>query len=103
MRLATRRALAGAALAAAYVVAARLGFELAVVAEQVTTVRAPPGVPDGAPLHGPVRLALRVWAGACVANVYARTKRWIAAAIAAASALAGVTLCLPLPLPDSGK
>src|SRR5688572_8180972 len=92
MRLATRRALAGAALAAAYVVAARLGFELAFVAEQVTTVWAPTGIAQAALLLWGVRLWPGVWAGAFLANAFTNAPLWTAGAIATANTLEAVAL-----------
>jgi signal transduction histidine kinase/integral membrane sensor domain MASE1 len=93
MILATRRAfLNGAALTAAYVLAARIGFELAFVAEQVTTVWAPTGIAQAALLLWGVRLWPGVWAGAFLANAFNDAPLWTAGAIATGNTLEAVAL-----------
>ena len=93
MILATRRAfLDGAAITAAYVLAARIGFELAFVAEQVTTVWAPTGIAQAALLLWGVRLWPGVWAGAFLANAFNSAPLWTAGAIATGNTLEAVVL-----------
>ena len=90
---ATRRALInGAALTVAYVSAARLGFELAFAAEQVTTVWAPTGIAQAALLLWGVRLWPGVWAGAFLANAFSNAPLWTAGAIATGNTLEAVAL-----------
>ena len=87
------RALAiGVTLAAAYVTAARLGFSVAFVAEQVTTVWAPTGIAQAALLLWGVRLWPAVWAGAFVVNALTDAPIWTAAAIATGNTLEAVCL-----------
>jgi integral membrane sensor domain MASE1 len=57
------------AVIAAYVAAAAVGFRLAFVAEQVTTVWAPTGIALAALLLGGLRLWPAVWIGALLANL----------------------------------
>ena len=64
----TTRLLVGLAVAIAYVVAAQLGFRLAYVAEQITTVWAPTGIALAALLLFGIRLWPAIWLGAFVAN-----------------------------------
>jgi signal transduction histidine kinase/integral membrane sensor domain MASE1 len=92
---ASTRALRIAAIAAAYFVSARLGFTLAFVAEQVTTVWPPTGIA----LAAVVIFGYRVWpgilAGALLANLTANETLPVAAVIAAGNtleALAGAWL-----------
>src|SRR5687767_7997077 len=90
---ANRRALInGAALTVAYVLAARLGFELAFAAEQVTTVWAPTGIAQAALLLWGVRLWPGVWAGAFLANAFSNAPLWTAGAIATGNTLEAVAL-----------
>ena len=76
-----------AALAAVYHISAQLGFTLAVVAEQVTTVWPPTGIA----LAAVVLLGPRVWpgilAGAFLANLATNEPAGVAAAIAAGNTL----------------
>jgi len=55
-------------LTTAYVIAARLGFQVAIVAEQVTTVWAPTGLSIAALLLWGRRLWPAVWLGAFLAT-----------------------------------
>ena len=80
----------GAAIVGAYVVAAQLGFRLAIVAEQVTTVWAPTGIALAALLLGGVRLWPAVWLGAFLANAGSDAPIWTAALIAAGNTLESV-------------
>jgi PAS domain S-box-containing protein len=82
----------GAAVAAAYVAAARLGFSVAFVAEQVTTVWAPTGIAQAALLLWGVRLWPAVWTGAFIVNAFTAMPLWTAAAIAAGNTLEAVSL-----------
>jgi signal transduction histidine kinase/integral membrane sensor domain MASE1/CheY-like chemotaxis protein len=82
----------GAAVAISYVVTAKIGFQFAYVAEQVTTVWAPSGIGLAAlVLWGPW-LWPALWVGAFVANVGTNVPLWAAAAVATgntAEAVAG--------------
>ena len=75
------------ALTVAYVIAARLGFRLAFVAEQVTTVWAPTGIAQAALLLWGRSLWPAVWLGAFVANAGTDAPLWVAAGIAAGNTL----------------
>ncbi len=86
-----RRALiVGVCVAAAYVIAARLGFLVAFVAEQVTTVWAPTGIALAALLLWGRRLWPAVWLGAFAANAWTDAPLWTAAIIAAGNTLEAV-------------
>jgi integral membrane sensor domain MASE1 len=82
--------LTGAVVAASYVAAARLGFALAFVAEQVTTVWAPTGIAVAALLLGGRRLWPAVYAGAFLANAATNAPLWTAALIAGGNTLEAV-------------
>src|SRR5687767_3098315 len=87
------RALAiGVAVAAAYVTAARLGFSVAFVAEQVTSVWAPTGIAQAALLLWGLRLWPAIWAGAFIANALTAAPIWTAVAIATGNTLEAVAL-----------
>ena len=77
----------GAALAVLYVVAARVGFTVAFVAEQVTTVWAPTGLALAALLLWGRSLWPAVWLGAFVANAGTQAPLWTAASIATGNTL----------------
>ena len=77
----------GAALAVAYVVTANLGFRVAFVAEQVTTVWAPTGLAQAALLLWGRHLWPAVWIGAFTVNAGADAPLWTAAAIATGNTL----------------
>ncbi len=70
-----------------YVITARLGFQLATVAEQVTTIWAPTGISLAALLLWGPRLWPAVWLGAFMANAVTAAPLWTAAAIATGNAL----------------
>ena len=89
--------LTGVAVAIAYFVAARLGFELAFVAEQVTTVWAPTGIAQAAVLLWGRRLWPAVFIGAFVANASSAAPLWTAALIAGGNTLEAVTAAALLP------
>ncbi len=75
---------------AVYVIAARLGFELAVLAEQVTTVWAPTGIALAALLLWGPSLWPAVWLGAFLANAGTSAPLWTAAVIATGNTLEAV-------------
>jgi PAS domain S-box-containing protein len=85
----TRVAL-GFAVAAGYVLAARLGFQFAFVAEQVTTVWAPSGIGMAALLLWGRSLWPAVWAGAFIANAFTAAPLWTAAVVASGNTLESV-------------
>jgi PAS domain S-box-containing protein len=80
----------GVVVTAAYVVAARLGFQVAFIAEQVTTVWAPTGIALAALLLGGRRLWPAVWVGAWLANALTVAPLWTAALIATGNTLEAV-------------
>src|SRR5262245_1645719 len=94
---ASRRWLTGAVVIVAYVAAARLGFGLAFVAEQVTTVWAPTGLSIAALLLGGRRLWPAVYLGAFLANAGTTAPLWTAALIAAGNTLEAVAAASLLP------
>ena len=80
----------GLAVAVAYVAAARLGFGVALVAEQVTTVWPPTGLAEAALILWGRSLWPAIWLGAFIANVDASVPLWAAAAVATGNTLEGV-------------
>ena len=78
------------AVAATYIAAALAGFELAFVAEQVSTVWAPTGIAIAALLLLGRRLWPAIWVGAFVANASSDAPLWTAACIAAGNTLEAV-------------
>src|SRR5215210_5646392 len=72
----------GLAVMLAYVLAARLGFRLAFVAEQVTTVWAPTGIAQAALLLWGRKYWPAIWIGAFAANAVTTAPLWTAVAIA---------------------
>ena len=87
----------GAFLTTAYVLSARLGFEVAFTAEQVTTVWAPTGIAQAALLVWGRRLWPAVWLGAFIANATTGAPLWTAAVIASGNTLEAVALTWLLP------
>ena len=86
-----RRALGiGLAISVTYVVAARLGFQLAFVAEQVTTVWAPTGIAQAALLLWGRKFWPAIWIGAFVANATTAAPLWTAAFVATGNTLEAV-------------
>jgi PAS domain S-box-containing protein len=86
-----RRALGiGLAISIAYVVAARLGFQLAFVAEQVTTVWAPTGIAQAALLLWGRKFWPAIWIGAFIANATTAAPLWTAAFVATGNTLEAV-------------
>src|SRR5437667_9561179 len=75
----------GAALA--YIAAALLGFRVAVVAEQVTTVWAPTGIAQAVLLVWGLKFWPAIWLGAFVANASTHVPVWVAAGIASGNTL----------------
>ncbi len=75
---------------AAYVLAARLGFQVALVAEQVTSVWAPTGVALAAILLWGRKLWPAVWLGAFLANAGTSAPLWTAVIIATGNTLEAV-------------
>ena len=71
----------------AYVAAAVVGFRLAFVAEQITTVWAPTGIALAALLVGGPRLWPAVWVGAFLANLGTAAPAWTALVIASGNTL----------------
>jgi PAS domain S-box-containing protein len=78
------------AVAVAYVITARLGFQLAFVAEQVTTVWAPTGIAQAALLLWGRSLWPAIWLGAFVANAGTEAPLWTAAGVATGNTLEAV-------------
>ncbi len=87
MRRRGRRIALGLAVVVAYVAAAKLGFRLALVAEQVTTIWAPTGIGEAALILWGLALWPAVWAGAFIANITTHVPLWAAAGIATGNAL----------------
>ena len=77
----------GLTVAVAYVIAAKLGFRLAFVAEQVTTVWAPTGIAQAALLLWGRSLWPAIWLGAFVANASTEAPLWAAAGVATGNTL----------------
>ena len=77
-------------MAIAYVIAAKLGFRVAFLAEQVTTVWAPTGIAEAALLLWGRSLWPAVWLGAFVANAGTDAPVWTAAAVATGNTLEAV-------------
>lgn len=86
----------GAAVAIAYFGAAQIGFRLAFVAEQVTTVWAPTGIALGTLFLCGLRFWPAVWLGAFLANAVTAAPLWTAFLIATGNALEGVVAILAL-------
>ena len=80
----------------AYVITARLGFQLAFAAEQVTTVWAPTGIAQAALLLWGPALWPAVWVGAFIANALTDAPLWTAAAVASGNTLEAVVALLIL-------
>jgi integral membrane sensor domain MASE1 len=76
-----------AVVTVAYLLAARLGFRVAFVAEQVTTVWAPTGIAEAALLLWGRSLWPAVWLGAFLANAGARLPLWAAGGVATGNTL----------------
>jgi len=68
----------GLVVAAAYVLSAKLGFRVALVADQVTTVWAPTGLAEATLILWGRSLWPAIWLGAFVANVGNAVPVWAA-------------------------
>lgn len=80
----------GAAVAVAYAAAAELGFKVAFIAEQVTTVWPPTGIALAALLLGGLRFWPAIWIGAFVTNAGTDAPLWTAFLLATGNTLEGV-------------
>jgi PAS domain S-box-containing protein len=80
----------GLAVAVAYVVAAKLGFQFAFVAEQITTVWAPTGIAQAALLLWGRSLWPAIWLGALIANATTGAPLWTAACVATGNTLEAI-------------
>ena len=78
------------AVVIAYVAAAVMGFRLAFVAEQITTVWAPTGIAIAALLVGGLRLWPAIWIGAFIANLTTTAPGWTALVVASGNTLEAV-------------
>jgi PAS domain S-box-containing protein len=87
---AARFLILSAAIALAYLAGAHLGFRLAFVAEQVTTVWAPTGIALAALLLGGLRFWPAVWLGAFAANAGTTAPLWTAFIVATGNTLEAV-------------
>ena len=85
-----RTLVVGTTLAVAYVATAMLGFQVAFVAEQVTTVWAPTGLAQAALLLWGRRLWPAVWLGAFTVNAITAAPLWAAIPIATGNTLEAV-------------
>jgi PAS domain S-box-containing protein len=92
-----RSLIVGVVVATAYFLSARLGFEVAFTAEQVTTVWAPTGIAQAALLIMGRRLWPAVWLGAFISNATTGAPVWTAAVIASGNTLEAVALTWLLP------
>ena len=82
----------GVCVAAAYVLAARLGFRVAFVAEQVTTVWPPTGLAEAALILWGRSLWPAIWLGAFLSNADASVPLWAAGAVATGNTLEGLAV-----------
>jgi hypothetical protein len=80
----------GVAVTAAYIVAAKLGFRVAFVAEQVTTVWPPTGLAEAALLLWGRSLWPAIWLGAFITNAGTNMPLWGAASIATGNTIEAV-------------
>ena len=92
-----RAAAIGAAVALSYLAAAQIGFEFAVIAEQITTVWAPTGIALATLLLGGLRFWPAVWVGAFLANAGTGAPIWTALVIASGNTLEAVLAVWMLP------
>jgi PAS domain S-box-containing protein len=88
---ATQRIGIGLAIAAAYIISARVGFRAAYLAEQVTIVWAPTGIAQAALLLCGLELWPAVWIAAFITNVAVHEPLWTATAIATGNTLEAIT------------
>jgi PAS domain S-box-containing protein len=80
----------GIAVGLAYFVAAQIGFRLAFLAEQITTVWAPTGIALATLLLGGIRFWPAIWIGALLANATTAAPLWTAFLIASGNTLEAV-------------
>jgi integral membrane sensor domain MASE1 len=80
----------GIAITVAYALTALLGFQLAFVAEQITTVWAPTGIALAVLLLGGIRFWPAIWIGAFLANAATAAPAWTAPLIATGNTLEAV-------------
>ena len=80
----------GLLITAGYVAAAQIGFRLAFVAEQITTVWAPTGIAIAALLLCGIRLWPAIWIGALIANASSAAPLWTAFVLATGNTLEAV-------------
>jgi integral membrane sensor domain MASE1 len=80
----------GGAIALAYLGGAHLGFRLAFIAEQITTVWAPTGIALAALLLGGMRLWPAIWLGAFVANAATTAPFWTAFVVATGNTMEAI-------------
>ena len=80
----------GVAVAVAYAAAANLGFRVAFLAEQITTVWPPTGIALAALLLGGLRFWPAIWVGAFIANAGTGAPLWTAFVLATGNTLEGV-------------
>src|SRR5262245_47830135 len=80
----------GCVVAVAYVVSARLGFRVAYVAEQVTTVWPPTGIAQSALLLWGSQLWPAIWIAAFLVNLATHLPAWAAAGVATGNTLEAV-------------
>src|SRR5687768_12100555 len=92
----TRTAAVAAAAAVSYVAAARLGFNAAFVAEQVTSVWAPTGIAQATLLLWGIRLWPAIWIAAFTANALTNVSLLTAAGIACGNTLEAVVAAFVL-------
>jgi PAS domain S-box-containing protein len=82
-----RLLLLNACVALAYVAAAKLGFQVAFAAEQISTVWPPSGIAVASVVLGGLQLTPGIWVGAFAANAGMHAPLWSAACIAAGNTL----------------
>src|SRR5690242_4615495 len=95
----------GGVVAFLYATAANLGFRLAFVAEQITTVWPPTGIALAALLFGGLRFWPAVWLGAFAANAGSDAPLWTAGVVATGNtleAVLAVSLLRRVPSFDDG-
>lgn len=90
MRTTITSAAVGLGVTLAYVATAQLGFRVAFVAEQVTTVWAPTGISEAALLLWGTRLWPAAWIGAFLANITSDAPTWTAVGVATGNTLEAV-------------
>lgn len=100
-----RRFLVGVCVVVTYIAAAKAGFRVAFVAEQVTTVWAPTGIAIASLLVWGLRLWPAIWLAALLVNADTSAPFWTAFVVASGNTLEGVAAAWALrriPLFDFG-